>query len=102
VYFFSFRISAASFQNGIKNDLPQASLLNLSVRETEPFSDCSPVNIYLFILFTGQYEMGIFLVVFVEINDQLMETHVVGDALHRRYIKHIRQASVADGEYLFL
>ena len=79
----------------------QAYLIYLYEKQSR-FRHCSPVNIYLFILFAGQYEMGIFLVVFVEINDQLMETHVVGDALHRRYIKHIRQASVADGEYLFL
>lgn len=46
--------------------------------------------------------MGIFLTVFFKVYCQFIETFIVGDALHRRYIKHIRQPSVADGEYLFL
>ncbi len=50
--------------------------------------------------FACQDEMSIFLAVFFEEQCQLVEAHVICDALHRHRIKHIRQPSVANSQDL--
>lgn len=46
--------------------------------------------------------MHVFLAVFLEVRNQLVEAHVIRDALHHKDVKHVRKASVADNENLVL